>query len=271
VVSRAPSGWRRKPCSAVIEASLSNSSSRRRRGCKEILAVDGLRPAAFQPAGGFRAGRSEDLRRLLKPWSALFAAAFPESDFRDLCPGKPDDTAIPATGARYEQFEAARAAVSSPASISPTAWRNTIWPRSAPRYHATRRGRQRRRGSGHRVERRRRSRRGPRRLARFIAERSQLPASSADARGDTGFGAVGRRADGVCGAGVGKRFAGSYLSVSRRNMATRAVVQVGTPQPKKSVSSVQMGQPIANADANIGQSSASRPPNRSLASASKSP
>ena len=53
-------------------------------------------------------GRSEDLRRLLEAVARSFTAAFPEFDFRDLCPGKPDDTAVPATGSRYEQFEAAR-------------------------------------------------------------------------------------------------------------------------------------------------------------------
>jgi hypothetical protein len=56
----------------------------------------------------------------------------------------------------------------------------------------------------------------------------------------------------------------------RKNTATRPVVQVGTPHPKKSVSSVQMGQPIAKADARIGQSSGSRSPSRSRAMLSKS-
>ena len=38
----------------------------------------------------------------------------------------------------------------------------------------------------------------------------------------------------------------------------RLVVQVGIPHPKKSVSSVQIGQPIANDAASMGQSSGSR-------------
>jgi hypothetical protein len=46
---------------------------------------------------------------------------------------------------------------------------------------------------------------------------------------------------------------------------------VATPHPKKSVSSVQMGQPSANAAARIGQSSGSRWPSRSRASTSNSP
>ena len=62
-----------------------------------------------------------------------------------------------------------------------------------------------------------------------------------------------------------------YFWGSRRYIATRLVVQVGTPHPKKSVSSVQMRHPIANAAARIGQSSGSRSPNRSRASLSKSP
>ena len=40
--------------------------------------------------------------------------------------------------------------------------------------------------------------------------------------------------------------------------STRSVVQVATPAPKKSASSVQTGQPIAIAQASTGQSSASR-------------
>jgi hypothetical protein len=35
-------------------------------------------------------------------------ARFPESDFMDLCPGKPDQTAVVAPGSRYEKFEQAR-------------------------------------------------------------------------------------------------------------------------------------------------------------------
>jgi hypothetical protein len=47
--------------------------------------------------------------------------------------------------------------------------------------------------------------------------------------------------------------------------------QVATPQPKKSVSSVQIGQPRASAAARIGQSSGSRAPSLFRASVSKSP
>jgi len=56
------------------------------------------------------AGRGEDLGRLLEAVNRSFTARFPESDFRDLCPGKPDDSATPAPGSRYERFEAARGA-----------------------------------------------------------------------------------------------------------------------------------------------------------------
>jgi len=48
-------------------------------------------------------------------------------------------------------------------------------------------------------------------------------------------------------------------------------VQVATPQPKKSVSSVQIGQPRARAVARIGQSSGSRAPSLFRALVSKSP
>jgi len=58
---------------------------------------------------------------------------------------------------------------------------------------------------------------------------------------------------------------------SRRNIRTRSDVHVATPHPKKSVSSVQIGQPIANAEARIGQSSGSRAASRRRASASNSP
>lgn len=47
-----------------------------------------------------------------------------------------------------------------------------------------------------------------------------------------------------------------HRSVSKLPMF--ADVHVATPQPKKSVSSVQIGQPSANAAASIGQSSGSR-------------
>src|SRR5690349_7217977 len=43
-----------------------------------------------------------------------------------------------------------------------------------------------------------------------------------------------------------------------RYNSTRSVVQVATPQPKKSVSSVQIAQPSASAAARSGQSSSSR-------------
>jgi len=49
-----------------------------------------------------------------------------------------------------------------------------------------------------------------------------------------------------------------------------ADVHVAAPQPKKSVSSVQIGQPRDKAAARIGQSSGSRAPRRFRASASKS-
>jgi hypothetical protein len=51
--------------------------------------------------------------------------------------------------------------------------------------------------------------------------------------------------------------------------STRSVVQVATLQPKKSVSSVQIGQPSARAAARTGQSSSSRLSMRSRATASK--
>lgn len=51
--------------------------------------------------------------------------------------------------------------------------------------------------------------------------------------------------------------------------STRSVVQVGTPQPKKSVSSVQSGQPSARDAARTGQSSSSRFSMRARAIASK--
>jgi hypothetical protein len=47
------------------------------------------------------------------------------------------------------------------------------------------------------------------------------------------------------------------------NIRTRSDVHVATPQPKKSVSSVQIGQPRARAAASMGQSSGSRRANRS--------
>ena len=57
---------------------------------------------------------------------------------------------------------------------------------------------------------------------------------------------------------------------SRRNSSMRLEVHVATPQPKKSVSSVQIGQSSAKAVARIGQSSGSLCPTRSRATASKS-
>src|SRR5689334_1452922 len=51
--------------------------------------------------------------------------------------------------------------------------------------------------------------------------------------------------------------------------STRSVVQVATPQPKKSVSSVQIGQARARAVAGTGQSSSSRFSMRSCATTSK--
>ena len=58
---------------------------------------------------------------------------------------------------------------------------------------------------------------------------------------------------------------------SRRNIKTRSDVHVATPHPKKSVSSVQIGQPTANAEARTGQSSGSRVASRWRASVSNSP
>lgn len=55
-----------------------------------------------------------------------------------------------------------------------------------------------------------------------------------------------------------------------RKMSMLPDVQVATPHPKKSVSSVHMGHPRARAAARIGQSSGSRTPRRFRASASKS-
>lgn len=55
-----------------------------------------------------------------------------------------------------------------------------------------------------------------------------------------------------------------------RKLSMLADVQVATPQPKKSVSSVQIGQPSAKAAARIGQSSGSRDASRFRASVSNS-
>jgi len=53
-------------------------------------------------------GRGEDLQSLLDAVGQSFTARFPESDFLNLCPGKPDDATLLAAGSRYEAFEQAR-------------------------------------------------------------------------------------------------------------------------------------------------------------------
>lgn len=54
------------------------------------------------------AGRAEDLRRLFDAVNRSFTDRFPDADFMDLCPGKPDDSAVVAAGSRYEELENAR-------------------------------------------------------------------------------------------------------------------------------------------------------------------
>ena len=60
------------------------------------------------------------------------------------------------------------------------------------------------------------------------------------------------------------------LPYPSRYSRTRSEVQVGIPLPKKSRSSVQMGQPNSRAKATNGQSSSSRPVRRARASVSNS-
>jgi hypothetical protein len=67
---------------------------------------------------------------------------------------------------------------------------------------------------------------------------------------------------------------GKPLAITRHGetlLPMLADVHVATPQPTKSVSSVQIGQPRARAAARMDQSSGSRVPSRFRASASKSP
>src|ERR1700733_11110856 len=61
------------------------------------------------------------------------------------------------------------------------------------------------------------------------------------------------------------------IVILREKLSTRAEVQVATPHPKKSVSSVHIGHASANATASTGQSSGSRRQSRSRATASKLP
>jgi len=53
-------------------------------------------------------GWSEDLRPFLEAVNSAYVERFPEFDFINLCPGKPDSRAVLAEGSRYEQFESAR-------------------------------------------------------------------------------------------------------------------------------------------------------------------
>jgi hypothetical protein len=57
----------------------------------------------------------------------------------------------------------------------------------------------------------------------------------------------------------------------RKKISMLPEVYVATPQPKKSASSVQIGQPRAKAVARIGQSSGARASSRFSVSVSKSP
>ncbi len=49
-----------------------------------------------------------DLRQLLRAVGRSYTTRFPEADFLDLCPGKPNGNALLAPGSRYEKFEEAR-------------------------------------------------------------------------------------------------------------------------------------------------------------------
>ena len=50
----------------------------------------------------------DDLRQLMQAVGRSYTARFPQSDFLDLCPGRPDGHALPAPGSRYEKFGQAR-------------------------------------------------------------------------------------------------------------------------------------------------------------------
>ena len=76
---------------------------------------------------------------------------------------------------------------------------------------------------------------------------------------------------GVVGFTAGEDDTGNSDGLTVRNIPMRLDVQVATPQPKKSVSSIQIGHASANAAARIGQSSGSRCPRRSRATDSNSP
>src|ERR1035441_1291391 len=69
----------------------------------------------------------------------------------------------------------------------------------------------------------------------------------------------------LCALGGGRR----QDATSDKYTSTRSDVQVATPHPKKSVSSVQIGHRKASAVARIGQSSSSRRARRCRAIASK--
>src|ERR1035441_69214 len=69
----------------------------------------------------------------------------------------------------------------------------------------------------------------------------------------------------LCALGGGRR----QDATSDKYISTRSDVQVATPHPKKSVSSVQIGHRNARAAARIGQSSSSRRARRSRAITSK--
>jgi len=93
------------------------SAERFTQVCEGILESLRSNPALANLANGIHVpflcppaipGRSADLERLLEAVNRSFTERFPEADFINLCPGKPDDSALAAPGSRYEKLEQAR-------------------------------------------------------------------------------------------------------------------------------------------------------------------